>query len=184
MFKLFLDESATGGPAAAQPAEQKNEQGETLTFDGWLGKQDETVKGLLDGHTSGLKRALESERESRKDLEKQIKALAGSAQKEGELRTQLEHISAQFETLNKQVAFMEAAARENVSNPKALFVLAVSGDHFDKKGVANFAALRNEYPEFFIKPIPKGNAGAGAEAAPAATTMNDLIRRAAGRQGV
>lgn len=189
MFKMYFDEGATGGSAAAQQQatgdqnKDINNQGEgDLTFDGFYASLNERAKSVLENHTSGLKKALDSERENRKELEKQIKLLAAGAHKEGELKTQLEQMSAQMETLSKQTAFLETAHREGVSNPRALFTLAQAGDFFDKKGNANFAELRKEYPEFFPNPKPKGNAGAGTTDAGGAVakSMNDLIRAKAG----
>ena len=174
------NDSAAGGAAAAQPVEDQSKQGETLTFEGWIEKQDEGVRSLLDSHTNGLKSALNTERENRKAFEKQIKELAGSAQKEGEFKNQLTELSAQLELSERRAAFAETALKEGVSNPKALFTLAIAGDFFDKKGNAKFEDLKKEYPEFFVKAIPKGNAGEGSNPAPV-QSMNDAIRRMAGK---
>jgi len=54
------------------------------------------------------------------------------------------------------------------------------GDFFDKKGNADFAALQKEYPEFFKKLIPNGDAGDGNDNSASPTNMNDIIRKAAG----
>lgn len=173
------DASAAAQTGEAGQSQQAN-TGETLTFDGWIAKQDEAAKAVIESHTSGLKSALNSERETRKELEKQIRQLAGSAQKEGELKGQLEQMSAQFELLERKASFIEDAHREGVTNSKALFILATAGNHFDKKGNADFAALKAEFPEFFKKLVPQGNAGEGAGTQAPAQTMNDIIRRAAG----
>ena len=58
--------------------EEQKVEGDALTFDGWFESQPEGVRKLLDEHTGGLKSALKSERESRKDLEKQLRDLAKS----------------------------------------------------------------------------------------------------------
>ena len=182
MFKIFYDESGAGGGSASAPNGNDNQQNvsETLTFEGFYSEADDTVKALLDGHTKGLKSALEAERETRKTFEKQIRELAAKAEKGSEAEKQLTELSAQLELSNRRASFAESASREGVTNPKALFVLAAAGDFFDKKGEVDFASLRKEYPEFFKKPIPEGNAGEGAGSATPAQSMNDIIRRAAG----
>lgn len=173
--------NGAGGGTASAPASDTTAQGDgELTFEKFVESLDDAKKGLLENHTKGLKSALEAERENRKAFEKQIRELAASAQKEGELRTQLEQLSTQLELSNRRAAFAEEAQREGVSNSKALFTLAMAGEFFDKKGNANFNALRSEYPEFFVKPIPKGNAGEGANSTPARSSMNDAIRQLAG----
>jgi len=180
--RIMFDESgAGGGSASAQPAESDAQaKGEPLTFEKWVESQDESVKGLLDSHTKGLKSALEAERETRKTFERQIKELAAKAEKGSEAEARLTELSAQLELTNRRASFAESASREGVTNPKALFTLAAAGEFFDKKGNADFAGLKKEYPEFFKRPIPDGNAGEGAESQPAAQNMNDIIRRAAG----
>ncbi len=179
------ENSAEGGSASAQQqAEESGAQNqgnsETLTFEKWFEAQDENIKGLLDGHTKGLKSALTSERETRKELEKQIRELVGKAEKGSELEKQLTELSSQIEHSERRAAFYEKASREGVSNMKALFVLASAEGKFNAKGEADFAALKVEYPEFFTKLIPDGNAGEGSDAQPVQSSMNDIIRRAAG----
>lgn len=183
MFKMFFDASdsgAGGGSASAQPADGAQDKGEPLSFEKWIGSQDEEVKGLLDSHTKGLKTALDAERETRKSFEKQIRELAAKAEKGSEAEKQLSDLSAQLELSNRRASFAESASREGVTNPKALFTLAAAGDFFDKKGEVDFASLKKEYPEFFKQPIPQGNAGEGQNSQAPVNSMNDIIRRAAG----
>jgi len=176
---------AGGGSASAQPAGNNAQgEGEPLTFEKWVEAQDESVRGLLDSHTKNLKSALETEREMRKTFEKQIKELVTKAEKGSEAEKQLTEFSAQLELLERRANFAESASREGVTNPKALFTLAAAGEFFDKKGNADFAGLKKEYPEFFAKPVPQGNAGEGANSPAAQTSMNDLIRRGAGRSTI
>ncbi len=173
--------SDAGGGAASAPGSGEGQSAGELSFDKWLESQEEPVKNLLDVHTKGLKSALDTERETRKGFEKQIKELAAKAEEGSEAKKQLTELSAQMELLERRANFAELASREGVTNPKALFTLAAAGDYFDKKGNADFAGLKKEYPEFFKRPIPDGNAGEGADGQPAAQNMNDIIRRAAGR---
>jgi len=185
MFKkqsLLFDESgAGGGSAPAQPDAATQQEGETLTFDTWYGKQDETIKGLLEGHTKGLKSALDSERETRKVFEKQVKELAVKAEKGSEAEKHLTALSEQLDLENKRAAFYEQAYALGVIDIKSAFVLATSEQLFDKKGNLDVETFRTRFSYMLKTPIPKGNAGDGAQASNTAQSMNDLIRRAAGR---
>ena len=187
---LLFDESAAGGAAAAQGQANQGNQAQSnqaqkssdLTFEKWIDTQDENVKGLLDVHTKSLKNALDTERETRKTFEKQIKELAAKAEKGSDAEKRLGDLSAQLELSERRASFAEDAQREGVSNAKALFTLATAGEYFDKKGNANFTALKSEYPEFFTKPLPKGNAGSGTNKdKKPGNEVNDFIRSAAGR---
>ena len=185
MFKdnLFLDESGAGGGAASAQASEPATTGEIPTFEAWVAGQDETVKGLLESHTKGLKSALDAERETRKGFEKQIKDLAIKAEKGSDAEKQLSAISEQMEFENRKASFYEDAHAQGVSNLKLAFLVASTENLFDKKGNVDFIQLKSKYPEVFAKPapvLPKGNAGEGAQALPA-QSMNDAIRKMAGR---
>lgn len=168
-----------------KPQEPKGEEekveGETLTFDGWLEAQPENVKNLLDSHTKGLKSALESERGSRKDLEKQLRDLAKKAEAGSEAEKQLTALADQQATANQRVEFYEQAHREGVTNLKLAYTVAVSDDLFDKKGNVDFDEMKKSYPELFGQsPRANANAGTGTQKPPnPAQNMNDFIRRKA-----
>lgn len=171
----------TGGgetPAASQ------EGSATPTFESWLGSQDETVKGLIDGHVKGLKSALESERTQRSDLARQLRDVTARAEKGSELEKALTEVSAQLEVTERRAAFYEEAGRPEIgcTNPRLAYLAAVEGDLIDKRGHIDWAALKASAPELFRRSATSGSAdgGAGASKAPAAD-MNLFIRRAAGR---
>ena len=190
LWKVSFDEgAASGGAGGGQGSSgqqsagsgQQN-QGE-LTFDSWLEKQDETVKGLLEGHTKGLRSALESERGTRKDLEKQVRDLASKAEKGSEAEKQLTGLADQIAKADQKVEFFDAAHKVGVTNLKLAYTVAVTDDLFDKKGNVDFGKLKTSYPELFgAKKTPNGNAGEGTEGnTNVASDMNARIRRAAGR---
>lgn len=167
--------NGTGSAAAGQGT------GEIPVFDQWIEKQDEGVRTMLDGHVKGLKSALETERENRKSFEKQVKELAQRVEKGSEAEKRLNELSAQIELDQQRMAFYEDAQKQGISNLKAAFTLAQTDQLFDRKGNADFDKLKSAYPELFKKPVPAGNAGEGAEGQPATFSMNDAIRRMAGR---
>lgn len=169
-------------PNVEKPQEPKGEEpkveGETLTFDGWIKDQPDDIKAMLDGHTKGLKSALESERGSRKDLEKQLRDLAKKAEAGSEAERQLTALADQQAAANQRVDFYEQAHREGVTNLKLAYTVAVSEDLFDKRGNIDFAEMKKSYPELFGQaPRANANAGTGTRTSPKSTfDMDDYIR--------
>lgn len=169
-----------------QDAQQQTQDGGTpLSFETWVEGQTDEVKALLDNHTQGLKSALESERGSRKDLEKQVRDLAGKAEKGSEAQAELNKLADGLAESDRRAGFYEAAHTAGVSNLKLAYTVAVQDEMFDRHGEPNFEELKRAYPELFGgKPggTPPGNAGTGTGSAqPQTVGMNDFIRRAAGR---
>lgn len=160
-----------------------NEDPKPLEYDAWLSSQPDEVKTLLDGHTKGLKSALDSEREARKNLEKQARDLAGKAEKGSEAEKQLTELANTIAESDRRGDFYEAAHAAGVSNLKLAYTVAVQDEMFDKRGNVDFEALKKVYPELFGgRKAPDGNAGNGTgNNKPAGKSMNDFIRTAAGR---
>lgn len=158
--------------------------GQSATFDSWYAGLGTDQKGLIDGHVTGLKSALESERTERKSLAKQIGDLKGKAEKGSELEKQLGDLTAQLETLGAKTAFYEGAPAD-VSNPRLAYLAASEGGLINAKtGTVDWAALRSSYPELFRRQqaAPPANGGQGRnQAGGTEPNMNMFIRRAAGR---
>lgn len=182
-FMYFDGNDAGGGSAAASTSDANTQSAGDLNFDTWIASQDEQVKGLLESHTKGLKSALESERESRKTFEKQIKELAAKAEKGSDAEKQLNLLSEQIASTDRKASFYEEAHTAGVTNLKLAFVVASTDDLFDKKGNVNFTELKSKYPELFgSKKTPAGNAGEGTDAAGSPVfDMNSRIRKQSGR---
>jgi len=174
----FQSDSGNGsGPAPAPEGE------ETMSFETWIIKQDEKVKGMLDSHTKGLKTALDTERGNRKELEKQVRELAGKAEKGSDAEKQLTQLADKLTESDRRADFFDAAHKAGVTNLKLAYTVAATDDLFDKKGNADFGKLKEAYPELFgVKKAPAGNAGEGTEGRnELAADMNSRIRRLAGR---
>lgn len=179
------NQSGTGSNQGGGDANQN--QGQGLTYDAWVAQQPEDVRGLLEGHTSGLKSALESERTARKDFEKKIKELSGKAEKGSELEKQLAEIARTNELVQSQADFYEQAHAAGVSNLKLGFIVAQQEGFIDAKGRVNFDEMRKRFPELFgATQRAAGNAGAGTGNGAGGNSpgqrMNDFIRGAAGRK--
>lgn len=153
------------------------------TFDSWFESQPEEIKGLIDSNVSGLKSALDSERNERKSLAKQLSELKGKAEKGSELEQQLTTLSAQLESQAAKAAFYESAPAD-VANMKLAWMAAQDG-HTDKRGNVDWNSLRSAYPELFRKTVtPPANAGNGrGQEGGNQPNMNAFIRAAAGRNG-
>ena len=186
MFEPHVFFEAEGGGSGGAGGEGDNgDQGnnQELVFDNWLDEQPDPVKKMLDGHTKGLKSALDSERESRKTLEKQLREMATKAEKGSDAETKLTQLADQISEADQKADFYEAAHAVGVTNLKLAYMVAVQDELFDRKGRVNFSSMKESYPELFGgKKLPDGSAGDGRDdGTPGAKNMNDFIRKSAGR---
>lgn len=177
---------ATSTTAGTQTADGTQQQGETPaakggtpeTFEGWLEAQETGIKELVNKHVGGLKNALETERNDRKSVAAQLKAL----QAEGDPAKQKQQIAELQAAVAEQTArneFAEEAVGQGVSNIKLAYLAAKDAELLGKKDL--WEKLKAQAPELFRKPAP-GNAGSGSGAQPnAAPTMNELLRGARSR---
>ena len=168
------------GDSGNQGGGSENKDDKQLVFDSWLGSQDKKVQEMLDGHIKGLKSALNDERTGRKELEKQLRELAGKAEKGSEAEKKLLEMADKQAEADRRTDFYDAAHAAGVSNLKLAYLAAVQDDLFDKRGLVNFEEMKKGYPELFgEKPKPKGNAGSGTGDEGnlgGKTDMDDFIR--------
>ena len=169
-----------------QEQQQQQQGGErpALTFESWFGSQDDRVKSLIETHTKGLKSALDSERETRKGLEKQVRELASKAEKGSEAEKQLNELADKMSANDKRVAAYEGLSAAGCSNLKLAYLAAAESGLIDGQGNVNIEKMKTQFPELFkTTQTPPGKAGTGTETkAPGGATMNDFIRHAAGRK--
>ena len=170
----------TGGQGETAGGEAKT-GASAPTFDSWLGQQPDEVKGLVDGHTKGLKSALESERGERKTLQAQLKALAGKAEKGSELEAALQETTTRLKDMERRSGFFAAGHAAGITDLDLAYIAAQQGGLVRDDGSADFAALKAKHPALFGQATTKGHAGNGTGNAPTGT-MNDAIRAAAGRR--
>lgn len=179
------NQGAAGTGAAGTGASSSGSgEGQGLTFEGWYQKQDESMRGMIDGHVRGLKTSLDSERGARKDLEKQLRDLAGKAEKGSEAEKKLTEMADNMSASERRSDFYEQAHNEGVTNLKLAFLVAQDEELIDSKGRVNFVEMRKKFPELFGggKKSAPANAGAGTGGAMPNKSMNDFIRAAAGRK--
>jgi len=165
--------------AEKKGAGEKPEKGK-LTYDTFVSGQSEEVKTLLEENVTGLKSALESERDARGDLEKKVREVAKEA--EGEAKEKLEALANELKAADQKADFFVAAQAVGVSNLKLAYIVAIDEELFDRRGNVNFEKMKADYPELFgEKPkTPKGYGGSGQTPPDAGTDMNKRIRRKAG----
>lgn len=173
-----------------KPEEQKDDnQGsgtEYGSFDEYLSTLEEPIVKLYEENISGLKNALESERENRRKLSEQVKKLNPLAEKGSEIEQKLtetvkllEEAEQRSVELQRRALFAEQAIRPEVScsNVRAAYALAVSEGSFDRDGNPDWDRLREIAPELF-KTTSQTNAGNNSKPKP--HDINAAIRRAAG----
>lgn len=184
---LRIPDTGAGSGGTPDSGSQGNGSGEMPpeppTFETWYSGLDEQAKAVFDGHVNGLKTALNTERQNRADLAKQIKDLAAKAEKGSELERQLGEASTRLAEAERRAMFAEDAIKPEIgcSNIKVAYALAVAEGMFDSKGRPDWAGLKTAAPELFRKPGPgSADGGAGHNQTPR-MDMNMIIRRAAGR---
>jgi hypothetical protein len=157
------------------------------SWEAFLEEQPEPVRELYDSHTQGLRSALQSEREQRRDHERQLRELSDQLEEGSEAREALERMQTELERTNQRMAFYEEAPND-LRNPRLAWLAAQESEAFDRRGNPDWDYLREEYPELFRherRRTPPGNAGSGSgSGTPETFDMNDAIRRAAGRNSL
>ena len=170
----------TPRPAAAPATGETpnaDEHAEPPTFDEWFAAIDATGKHLVTSHVASLRGALDVERNERKTLARQLKELSGKL--EGEAAEQINAMRQQMETTTRRAEFVEEAALAGCALPRQAW-------HIAQAEGLTVAQMRSQYPQLFNVATQKapGGAGAGTAAPPAVrASMDDFIRRAAGRGG-
>ena len=153
-------------------------------FAAFIAAQDEPTKALYKKHTDGLKSALDSERENRRTLEKELREAAASAEDGSEAKQKLEEAAALTQKASAQSDFFEAAHAAGVADLR-LGWLAVQEDDTlrDRYGRADFTKLKEAHPALFAdaKKLPAGHASAGASSDAPKPDVNESLRTAAKR---
>ena len=161
--------------------EKTGTEATAVNFGEFIKTQPDNVRAAFDEHTKGLKTALDSEREARKNFETQLKAQMATV--EGEGKKKLEALLAERDEANAAASFYEGAISEGVNNPK-LALIAAKSDGLIKNGRTDWAALKKAYPELFAKtgtlPWPGEGSHNKTDLKPG-DFMNDMIRGKAAR---
>lgn len=178
----MAEDKPQGTTQEAQEQPQGEVKGETLTFEAWSETLTDEQRGLIETHVKGLKSALESERGSRKDFEKQLRDLAKKAEKDSDAQTSLTQLADQVKSENRRATFYEEAHAAGVRNLKLAYTVATTEELFDKQDKVDFDEMKKAYPELFgPAKEPKANAGSGTrDQQPSTFNMDAHIRQKAG----
>lgn len=184
----MTDEATNAGQPTAEQQQQQDagqQQDTPQSFDEWLKGQPEAITKLYEGHTDGLRSALQKERDNNKTLTKQLKDLGGKLEEGSEARKALDGITEKLEAEQGRADFYEEAVKQGVVDLKlAWLAIQADADELVRRGRVDFVALKEQHPNLFAQqqPASRGNAGAGAGQEPGGTKdMNNYIRQAAGR---
>lgn len=180
-----MSEGTTIDSGSTEAGETPAPGAKTQDFDSWFGSLDDESKSLIESHTSGLKKALESERRSRKSLSDELKQAQARAEKGSELERSLQELTGKLDEANRRAQFFESAPTD-LANARLAWMLATADDLFTKTGEPDWEAIRAKAPEIFVqtKKAPSINAGSGngtIQGTSPAQSMNAFIRAAAGR---
>jgi len=162
---------------------ERNEGETPKDFEAWLAQQPDDVREMYERHISGLKSALEREREAHRTLEKQLKRISKGEEVPEAIRTQLEALEQQVSAARRRADFVAQAAQRGAKYPK-LLLAAVDLNGIESLEDDNlWHGLAEQYPDLFSsKPQVQstGDAGAG-EKPPEAPSVDRFIRTLAGR---
>ncbi len=155
-----------------------------LVYDAWFAGQSKEIQDLISGNEKGLKSALQTERDTRSTLEKELRDAASKLGKGSEAETKLLATADQLAETTRRADFYEAGVAAGVNNLKLAYLAAKSDDLFDKRGQPDFAALKKGYPELFGVPLKLNGAGDGTnQNLPTGKGgMNAFIRGASGHE--
>lgn len=155
------------------------------TYEEWYATLTDELKGLVEGHISGLKSALERQKTDNKDLKATIAATIAS--KDTEAASKLEAITGQLKDATQRASFYEAAGKMGVKNAKLAFVAAKDAGLLHEDGTLKEDKFKETFPELIgeqpvTKPQTQAGAGTGGTKTPETMTWNDAVRIAAGVQ--
>lgn len=189
MKSLFVYEANKGGAGGSGGGDGAGGAGEGgngaggsgLTWDSFLATLPKEAQDLYTAHTSGLKNALDAERNEKKTLGQQLRDLQAKAENGSDLQKQLSDLSGKLTAAEKKAGFAEQAVKPEIgcTNPKLAFMVATDGDLFKRDGSPDWDAIKSAAPELFAKAkTPDGNAGNGTgnNQKPSGNSMDDAIR--------
>ncbi len=151
------------------------------SFEDYLKAQPEAIQTLYQSHfdqsTSGLKSALDKERDKAKTASAQLRDMAKTADEAtaAKLNQLAEQKDAELKALQSQLDFTTAAVSLGCKAPdKAWAVAQATGLSAEQiKADPDFASL---FTAVATPAAPKANAGSGTQTAPGGTSMDDFIR--------
>lgn len=187
-FCYSPDDKGGNGKDPDDKADDKDKsQGKdkSLAWKPWHDALPKEAQELIATRESGLKTALDTERDARKTAETDLRSVAKKLEKGSEAQKEVLKLADDVAEGSRKSDFYEDAHKAGVTNLKLAFLVATDEGLFDKRGNANFDKLKESFPELFGKKrVVDPNAGEGTGTLPDGQKkdMNAFIRGAAGKQ--
>ena len=178
------DDGAGDGNGADEKPDEKPGKADAPKWETWHDALTEPAQKLIAEHTSGLKTALKTERDARKDAEKDLRAVAADLEKGSDAQKKVLELADAEAAANTKADFYDDAHKNGVTNLKLAYIVAKDEGLFDKRGNVNFGRMKENFPELFgKKKPPDGSAGEGTGGGLPGEKqdMNAAIRKMAGR---
>jgi hypothetical protein len=183
-FCYSPDDKGGGGNGDDDKADDKDksqdkDKGKALAWKPWHDALPKEAQELIATRESGLKTALDTERDARKTAETDLRSVAKKLEKGSEAQKEVLKLADTVAEGNRKSDFYEDAHKAGVSNLKLAFIVATDEGLFDKRGNANFDKLKEGFPELFGKKrVVDPNAGDGTDTLPDGQKkdMNAFIR--------
>ena len=190
MFLRFIGQRFYNGDTGGDGG--GSEQGEEFDPDAWYDSLSDDLKPAAEKyrefHTSKVKTALEAERTERKKIAKELKELASKPVDATAWEAKIAELNSKASEAETKARFVEEATANGVAPGRILKAYAAAryDKLIDEAGAIDWDTLKSEHDYFFAAPAEKvaakANGGNGVDKKPAPkTTMNQLIRRQAGR---
>jgi len=179
------DETSTNNESAGGTGEQGS-GGTPPTWDQIVEGLPEAHRTLYDAHEQGLRSAIQSERDQRDSLSKQLRKATETLKEGTPERQEFDKLAVQLEAAQRRADFAEEAVKPEIgcTNVRLAFLAAQEFDLIDRRGRINWEQLKKDVPELFrdTKAPPPGNGGRGSNNPPTTMGMTQIIRRGAGYQ--
>lgn len=195
---LVAEALAEEVPPEAAPEAAATEappEGTAPTYDAFVASLDDVRRALIDQHITGLKRALQAERATVKQLDGQAKTAQALADDKTRLEAAMAAQAVDAQLATHRADFYEHAIDQGVrrKSVRLAYLAALDAGHLGDDGTIGWEAMRAQFSDLFESPgrngpIPPSRsttaaAGAGSRGdTPAAPTLNQIIRNAAGRR--
>ena len=175
-------EGAAGGEGDQEQGDQENEE---MGWDAFHSALPEAAQKLIADREVGLRSALKTERDARGDAEKNLREAAAELKEGSDAQKKLLELADTEAAASQKAEFYEEAHEADVKNLKLAYIVAVQDGLISKTGKIDFKTMKESYPELFAKKfVADGGAGAGTGTKQPGgnVSMNDIIRKKAGRQ--
>ena len=172
----------TAGQTAGTQDKNDNAQVEPITWEAFIGSQDETIQGLYRSDVEGLKNTVTATRKERDTMADELRDAAGKLEKGSDAETKLTDMVTKLEATEKRLMFAETAPKQGCTNIKAAYLLAENDNLFDRKGNPDWVAIKEAGPELFRTTSANSGAGSGTgQQIETAFDMDKIIRQAVGK---